>query len=87
MPRYKVNHRYASGPVHDRIAFEAGHETELSEEDAARINADSPGTLTAVVPEPEPEPEPEEVPGEAPKRRQSKPAPNRQQRGGANRGA
>lgn len=45
MPRYKINHRYSSG---DHGPYEAGNEVELTEEEAAWLNHDSPGLLSEV---------------------------------------
>lgn len=45
MPRYKINHRYSSG---DHGPYEAGNEVELTEEEAAWLNHDSPGLLDEV---------------------------------------
>lgn len=88
MPRYKVEHPYASGPVHQRIGpWEPGQEMDLSEEEAARINQDSPGTLSPVVsPTDADDKEPEEeTEAPAPAKRQARAGRDRQQRGGANR--
>lgn len=90
MPRYTVNHSYASGPVHERVSFDAGQEVELSAADAARFNADSPGVLSPVTPppapvEPEPRPDLEQVDGDADGEREAKSSRNRQARPGRNR--
>jgi hypothetical protein len=45
MPRYKINHRYSSG---DHGPYEEGNEVELTEEEAAWLNHDSPGLLDEV---------------------------------------
>src|ERR1044072_7949091 len=45
MPRYKINHRYSSG---DHGPYEEGNEVELTEEEAAGLNHDSPGLLDKV---------------------------------------
>ena len=92
MPRYKVEHPYASGPAHQRIGpWEPGQEMELSAEEADRVNRDSPGTLTPVAAKPKTkaEPEPEAAAEDAPEepKRQQRTARDRQQRGSRNRGA
>lgn len=45
MPRYRINHRYSSG---DHGPYEEGNEVELTEEEAAWLNHDSPGLLNEV---------------------------------------
>jgi hypothetical protein len=82
MPQYQLKHAYTSrrdgrtfGP------WAVGDVVDLDQDDADWIDRDSPGALTtpaAADPEPEPEPEAE---------RAAKPTPNRQRKGGPNRGA
>ncbi len=74
MPRYTLAHSYSAR--RDGITFgpwQAGERVELEAEDAEWVERDSPGVFAA-----EPAEEPE---------RQALPKPNRQARGGRNRGA
>lgn len=79
MAQYQLTRSYSSrrdgrtfGP------WAAGDVVDLDQADAEWIGRDSPGALTPAAAEPDPEPEPE---------RAAKPSPNRQHRGGQNRGA
>lgn len=95
MPRYVVNHRYASGQAHDRLGpWERGQVLELGTDLAARVNVDSPGCLSEAPPaepvQPPVEAELSEEPMAEPavedeSERAKLPAKDRQHRGGRNR--
>lgn len=85
MPRYIVQHRYASMRDGDRWGpWDAGQPIDLSEADAAWVNTDSPGCLALPEPEPEPEPPTDEDPEPQPERQQTTTV-NRQHRSGRTR--
>ena len=94
MPRYVVQHRYAS--KRDGVQWgpwDAGQPIDLREDDAAWVNLDSPGCLALEVQvpppaapvEPEPTPDLEQVDGDVDGEREGRPSRNRQARPGRNR--
>lgn len=90
MPRYVVQHRYAS--KRDGVQWgpwDAGQPIDLREDDAAWVNLDSPGCLEieAEAPpvEPEPVPDLEQVDGDVDGEREARSSRNRQARPGRNR--
>ncbi|NMO52023.1 hypothetical protein HH310_12550 [Actinoplanes sp. TBRC 11911] len=88
MARYQVAHKYRSTRDGQQFGpYLVGDVVELSDEDAAWVNRDSPGCLEAEKPaKPEPDPDPEPDPADdAEPEREKPPTPNRQRRGGANR--
>lgn len=73
MPKYTVNHGYrAYSDGRTFGPFVEGETVELTEADAEWVNRDSPGCLTEVEAKPE---------------RQAAKTPDRQHKGGRNRGA
>jgi hypothetical protein len=82
--RYEVQHRYGSTRDGQQYGpWQAGETVELSDQDAAWVNRDSPGCLLAaggIV-----EPGEELAVGEDGPERQKPAGRNRQHRGGANR--
>lgn len=49
MARYKLNHRYAT---QDLGPWDAGTEIELTDNEAAQVERDSPGAITVIADEP-----------------------------------
>lgn len=77
MPRYTVQHRYSARRDGQTLGpWVEGDETELTGDEAAWVNRDSPGTLAPVV----------DKPSTKPAEREAEPAKDRQHRGGRNRG-
>lgn len=87
MTAYTVRHNYSSFRDGQQFGpWTAGTRIELEPADADWVNRDSPGCLELEEPPAVGDPD-EEPPAPAPKERAAKPSPDRQHRGGANRGA
>lgn len=82
MARYQLNHAYSAFRDGQRFGpWVAGDVVELTEQDAAWMNRDSPGCLTT----PADEPPADDPPADDPPARRKPAGANRQRRGGADR--